>query len=44
MQGGKEAFLAKARAVQTGDYLKSTRTPQLSPYEIKAGWCVFRGM
>ena len=38
MQNGKEAFLAKARAGQTGDYLKSTRTPQLSPYEIKAGW------
>jgi type IV secretion system protein VirB10 len=37
-QNGKEAFLAKARAGQTDDYLKSTRTPPLSPYEIKGGW------
>ncbi len=34
----KEAFLAKARSSQAADYLKSTRTPPLSPYEIKAGW------
>jgi type IV secretory pathway VirB10-like protein len=34
----KEEFLAKARAAQGSDYLKSTRTPPLSPYEIKAGW------
>lgn len=37
-QSGKEAFLAKARAGQTDDYLKSTRTAPLSRYEIKAGW------
>jgi len=39
MQNRKEAFLSKARAAgQNEDYLKSIRTPQLSPYEIKAGW------
>jgi type IV secretory pathway VirB10-like protein len=38
LQGRKEAFLAKARAGQMDDYLKSTRTPPLSRYEIKAGW------
>lgn len=38
MQGGKEAFLAKARAGQMDDYLKSTRTAPLSRFEIKAGW------
>ena len=37
-QSGKEAFLAKARAGQADDYLKSTRTAPLSRYEIKAGW------
>ena len=37
-QNGKESFLAKARAGQTDDYLKSTRTAPLSRYEIKAGW------
>ena len=37
-QNGKEAFLAKARAGQTDDYLKSTRNAPLSRYEIKAGW------
>lgn len=37
-QDQKEAFLAKARSSQAADYLKSTRTPPLSPYEIKAGW------
>jgi type IV secretion system protein VirB10 len=37
-QIGKEAFLAKARAGQADDYLKSTRTAPLSRYEIKAGW------
>jgi type IV secretion system protein VirB10 len=37
-QNGTEAFLAKARAGQTADYLKSTRTVPLSRYEIKAGW------
>jgi len=38
LQGRKEAFLAKARAGQMDDYLKSTRTAPLSRYEIKAGW------
>lgn len=38
LQDRKEAFLAKARAAQTDDYLKSTRTTPLSTYEIKAGW------
>jgi type IV secretion system protein TrbI len=37
-QSGKEAFLAKARAGQADDYLKSTRKAPLSRYEIKAGW------
>ncbi|MDQ1472383.1 MAG: type secretion system protein TrbI [Bryobacterales bacterium] len=37
-ESGMEAFLAKARAGQPDDYLKSTRTAPLSPYEIKAGW------
>jgi type IV secretion system protein VirB10 len=37
-QATKEAFLAKARAGQSDDYLKSTRTAPLSRYEIKAGW------
>jgi type IV secretion system protein VirB10 len=37
-QARKEEFLVKARAAQSGDYLKSTRNPALSPYEIKAGW------
>ena len=35
--GGTESFLSKARAGQPDDYLKSTRTAPLSPYEIKAG-------
>jgi type IV secretion system protein TrbI len=37
-QDQKEAFLAKARSSKSADYLKSTRTPPLSPYEIKSGW------
>jgi type IV secretion system protein TrbI len=37
-QNAKELFLAKARAGQADDYLKSTRTAPLSRYEIKAGW------
>jgi type IV secretory pathway VirB10-like protein len=37
-QNGKELFLAKSRAGQTDDYLKSTRNSPLSRYEIKAGW------
>jgi type IV secretion system protein VirB10 len=38
MQDRKESFLAKARTGQMDDYLKSTRNPPLSLYEIKAGW------
>ena len=34
----KEEFLSKARGTQSANYLKSTRNPALSPYEIKAGW------
>jgi type IV secretion system protein VirB10 len=37
-QSKKEEFLAKVRSSQANDYLKSTRNPALSPYEIKAGW------
>jgi type IV secretion system protein TrbI len=38
IQDRKESFLAKARTGRMDDYLKSTRNPPLSPYEIKAGW------
>jgi type IV secretion system protein VirB10 len=38
MQTRKEAFLAAARLQKTDDYLHSTRSAQLSAYEIKAGW------
>src|SRR5262249_34327388 len=38
MQDHKEAFLARARADSTEDYLNSTRTKPAGPYEIKAGW------
>ncbi len=34
----QEAFLKSARIAQNDDYLKSTRTPPISQYEIKAGW------
>lgn len=34
----QEAFLARARAASSDDYLKSVRMSSLSPYEIKAGW------
>jgi type IV secretion system protein VirB10 len=37
-QGDKEAFVANARKAQIEDYLKSTRMPPLSRFEIKAGW------
>ena len=37
MQSRKQAFLDSARG-RTSDYLSSTRTAPLSPYEIKAGW------
>lgn len=37
-QTAKAGFLADARDKKTGDYLQSTRTAPLSPYEIKAGW------
>ncbi len=38
MQTRKEAFLTAARSQKTDDYLRSTRSAQLSSYEIKAGW------
>jgi len=38
MQTAKAAFLASAQQRKSDDYLKSTRTAPLSPYEIKAGW------
>jgi type IV secretory pathway VirB10-like protein len=38
MQTRKEAFLDAARSQKTADYLRSTRSAQLSAYEIKAGW------
>ena len=38
MQDRKEAFLARARAGSTENYLNSTRTKPAGPYEIKAGW------
>ena len=38
MQSEKASFLSDARANKSDDYLKSTRTPPLSDYEIKAGW------
>ena len=39
LQVQKEAFLDKARTGNVADdYLKYTRTPQLSRFEIKAGW------
>ena len=34
----QEAFVQNARTAQSDDYLKSTRTPPISQYEIKAGW------
>lgn len=37
MQTRKQSFLDGARA-RTGNYLDSTRTAPLGPYEIKAGW------
>lgn len=38
MQNTKAAFLSGAQQQKTDDYLRSTRTAPLSPYEIKAGW------
>lgn len=38
MQDAKERFLARARAGSADNYLNSTRTKPVSPYEIKAGW------
>ncbi len=39
LQSQKESFIEKARAENTADdYLKYTRTPPLSRFEIKAGW------
>lgn len=37
-QSDKEVFVANARKTQIEDYLKSTRMPPISPFEIKAGW------
>lgn len=37
-QEKKEAFLGTVRQRQEENYLKATRTAQLGPYEIKAGW------
>ncbi len=34
----QEAFVQNARTEQSDDYLKSTRSPPISQYEIKAGW------
>jgi type IV secretion system protein VirB10 len=38
MQTAKATFLASAQQEKTDDYLRSTRTPPLGAYEIKAGW------
>lgn len=38
MQSRKEQFLRSASTTRAEDYLKSTRRPPLSEYEIKAGW------
>jgi len=39
LQAQKESFLEKARTRNVADdYLKSTRTPPLSRFEIQAGW------
>jgi type IV secretion system protein VirB10 len=37
-QTSKAAFLSSAQQQKSDDYLKSTRTPPVSAYEIKAGW------
>jgi type IV secretion system protein VirB10 len=37
-QSDKDRFLAQARGSNGDDYLNSTRTAQISKYEIKAGW------
>jgi type IV secretion system protein VirB10 len=34
----QESFVKSARNAAPDDYLKSTRTAPISPYEIKAGW------
>jgi type IV secretion system protein TrbI len=38
MQDAKDRFLARARAGSEDNYLNSTRTKPVGPYEIKAGW------
>ena len=38
LQSQKESFLEKARMNAADDYLKYTRTPPLSRFEIQAGW------
>ncbi len=37
-QTRKQAFLDSAAAHQTDDYLRSTREPPMSSFEIKSGW------
>jgi type IV secretion system protein TrbI len=34
----QEQYLKSARSASSNDYLKSTRMPPMSPYEINAGW------
>ena len=38
MREAKERFLACARTGSEDNYLNSTRTKPVGPYEIKAGW------
>jgi type IV secretion system protein VirB10 len=38
MQDAKERFLERARAGSEDNYLNSTRTKPVGPFEIKAGW------
>jgi type IV secretion system protein VirB10 len=38
MQARKEAFIANARGLQSGDYLRSMRIAPLTAFEIQAGW------
>jgi len=40
LQSQKESFLEKARMNVADDYLKYTRTPPLSRFEIQAGWAI----
>lgn len=38
LQGQKESFLSRMQKPQTDVTLQATRTPQMTPYEVKAGW------